>query len=534
MKTRIVSVVSRNLRAVGVVSGRARIPVFLYAHDVQDALATDTFDPTSSKERAKYLAELGDAHPELDVLGEVAPLLVQLAAEAAAASVPGTNGVGNEGEIPADELWPDTVDGARLLNTLVATLRRYVAMPREAVHAVALWIVHTYGADLADFTPYVLAMSPVRECGKTTLIDVCEPLVFRPRRSDGMTAAALYRVIDRVRPTIFLDELDARLAGEGGENLRGVLNSGFKPEGRTTICVGDQHDAKDFRTYCPKLLAGIGRPWDTVLSRSIPVRLARATPRERTRLLKVRGATIRDELAPLRAQCARWIADAREEVNARRLPPVPANLSARQADIWRPLFAIADEAGGRWPVRARAAAEAIHGMAEDEGDLGLLMLADLRVLFADLGASKLSSIAIVTALLEREDRPWSEMPGGRALTQAKLAKLLRPFDLRPGNVRMAERVVKGYELGDLLPVFSRYLTADASDRTQGEVSPEKAATPATQGIGADDTAEVAAVAPTEASDTSARADAADLTHDRDAVADSKVQISFVNGLAASP
>jgi hypothetical protein len=483
-----VMVESATLRAIATVNGRAKCPVFLYLRSDQDTpLAVESLDLAASSDREILLSRIAD-----DFRTEASLLLVQLAAvAAAAASQPKRKDNTDADPYSAVEGWLTPVNGAHLLNALVTTLRRYVAMPAEAAHAVALWIVHTYAPDVADFTPYMLAMSPVRECGKTTLIDVCEPLVFRPRRSDGMSAAALYRTIDSVRPTIFLDELDARLAGDGGENLRGVLNSGFSPRGRTTICVGDQHEAKDFRTYCPKMLAGIGRPWDTVLSRSIPIRLARATPRERATLAKVQGATIGDELTPLRAQCARWINDVRDDLAARRLPTVPAMLSARQADIWRPLFAIADVAGGRWPSRARAASEALHGVVDDEGDFGLVMLADLRTLFAEREADKLRSADVVAYLVAREDRPWPEMPGGRALSATGLAKLLRRFNVRPVNVRDSEGVAKGYKLAELTPVFARYLPNESDARPTPD-SPATAATRALSGANGDGVAGVAA------------------------------------------
>ena len=72
--------------------------------------------------------------------------------------------------------------------------------------------------------------------------------------------------------------------GEGGERLRSVLNSGFKPAGRMTICVGETHEARDFKTYCPKVLAGIGA---SVGHRGLAFHPGatrpRATPRERAR-----------------------------------------------------------------------------------------------------------------------------------------------------------------------------------------------------------------------------------------------------------
>jgi hypothetical protein len=49
--------------------------------------------------------------------------------------------------------------------------------------------------------------------------------------------------------------------------------------------------------------------------------------------------------------------------------------------VWRPLLAVADAIGGKWTQTAREAALALYGVAEEEGDYGLLMLEDVRQLF---------------------------------------------------------------------------------------------------------------------------------------------------------
>ncbi|MFI5244618.1 MAG: DUF3631 domain-containing protein [Gemmatimonadales bacterium] len=460
----------------------ARIAQSLHGHAA--SLKVIALPRVPDKGDATDWCESGGTRETLNALIAAAPEYVPGAHNRSASRSPTTREVRD----PEEEPWPDPVNGAHLLNTIVCTVRRYIAMPREAALAVALWVVHTYASDIADFTAYLLVTSPVRECGKTTLLDVLEYLVLRPRRSDGMTAAALYRTIDRHAPTILLDELDARLAGEGGENLRSVLNSGFKPGGRVTICVGESHEARDFKTYCPKVLAGIGRPWDTVVSRSIQVRLARATPPERAKLRKLVGATIGDELAPLRRQCLRWVDDGREDLAKHRMPMVPDGLSARQADIWRPLFAIADVAGGRWLKRARAAAEALHGATEEDSELGTQALADLRAFFVERGADRLRSASIVEHLVGLEERHWSEMPGsGRPLTAAGLARVLKRFSVRPRNMRDAEGVGKGYTLADLRQVFERYLppassaAATAATRDESEAVAGVAAGPGSSG-----------------------------------------------------
>ena len=66
-------------------------------------------------------------------------------------------------------------------------------------------------------------------------------------------------------------------------------------------------------------------------------------------------------------------------------PAVPAKLNDRAADTWRPLFAIADLAGGKWPDLAREAALKLSGDVVDDS-VGVLLLADLRDCASKLAA----------------------------------------------------------------------------------------------------------------------------------------------------
>ena len=385
------------------------------------------------------------------------PLLEQLAtlvAEAAAA--PKGKNRAEIDPFPAIDPWDDPVDAAQLLDGLCELILEYVVLPKHAVEAIALWILHTYLLDVADYTPYLLVTSPVRECGKSTLLDILVHLAYRAQLSGGITAAALYRRIDRHSPSMLLDELDTRLRGDGGELLRGVLNTGFSRSGRITVCVGDDHEDRDFSTFGPKVLAGIGRMWDTVTSRSIPLRLQRASKAQMATLTKVKGHRIAQTCLPFCRQLRRVSDDCREEVRNAE-PTVPSELSARQSDVWRPLFAIADFAGGRWPVDARSAARALHGVAEEEGDYGLLMLRDVHDLFVEQNADVLSTAYILNALNEREDRPWPEYRNGRALTPRGLADLMGRFSARPKTLRVNGTTAKGYERVALQSAFDTYL-----------------------------------------------------------------------------
>jgi hypothetical protein len=440
-------------------NGAQRGPIMIWSGEV--SLLTDSINIIAASERAKVVARL-----PVDLQDEAQRGLDYLAATVVSALDDAANSASDPGDSPFAKLapWPDPVAGAAILEAVRSILIRHVVLPEFGADTLALWVAHTYVADVADYTPYIHVKSPVRECGKTTLLELLEHLAFRAQTSDGISAAALFRRIDRWAPTILLDELDAQLRGDRAEDLRGILNSGFKRGRKFTRCVGDDQTDTDFHTYSPKVLAGIGKLWDTVASRAILIAMRRASRAELKGLAKIRGHLIGPECEPYQRRLARWATDNREALRSME-PTVPESLGAREGDIWRPLLAIAEHAGGDWPARAHAAATSLHrGTAE--GDYGLLLLSDLRELFASRGAKVLASETIVDELAKRIDRPWPEYNSKtqKPITQRGLASLLGRFDIQPKTVRLDDgKTPKGYRLDEMEPVFRTYLDDGDAD-----------------------------------------------------------------------
>jgi len=136
-------------------------------------------------------------------------------------------------------------------------------------------------------------------------------------------------------------------------------------------------------------------------------------------------------------------------------PATPDALGDRAADIWEPLLAIAAHAGGGWPERAAAAAISLSAPVEgDDGSAGVRLLADIRHAFDLSHRERVSSVDLVRALVELEDAPWGNEQGIDART---LARMLRPFDVRPRLVRVNETVLRGYLRADFADPFDRYL-----------------------------------------------------------------------------
>jgi putative DNA primase/helicase len=369
------------------------------------------------------------------------------------------------------EPWPEPVDGAALLDTIAATFERYVALPKHASTALALWVLHVYAFQAWFTSPFLAVTSPAKRCGKTLLLIVLGALVPRRLFASNVTPAVLFRTIEKYAPTLMIDEADTFI--RDNDELRGVLNSGHTRTTAVAIrAVGDDHDPRAFSTWCPKAIALIGKLPGTLDDRSIEIRMGRRTSGER--VVRLRQDRIGAECSDARQQAARWTADhlcALQDAD----PHVPAALHDRAADCWRSLLTLADRAGGSWPAKAREAALALSSESAEE-DATTRLLRDIRDIFAAAhDADVLASGVIVERLVGLEDRPWREWSHGRPLTTAKLARLLAGYGVHPaGTVRIGDKTAKGYRRSAFVDAWERYVSVEgsleASHRNNANVS----------------------------------------------------------------
>jgi hypothetical protein len=358
------------------------------------------------------------------------------------------------------EWTPESIDGAELLNDIAAYIRRFAFLSQAQKRVVTLWVVHTFVFSEADCTAYLAITSADKESGKTRLLEVLETLVSNPWSTGRVTAAVLVRKIEAEQPTLLLDETDAAFGGEKeyAEALRGVLNTGYRRGGKSSCCVGKGQETsfKDFSTFCPKAIAGIGKLPDTVASRSIPIRLKRAAREE---ISKFRRRDVDSEAAELRRRIQSFCLAIANRIRDAR-PSMPDELTDRQQDATELLVAIAEAAGGNWPESARASLVTLCVEAQHSDEsIGHTLLSDIRRVFDEHGASRLSSAALAGALAEIETSPWGEWSHGKPISTAKVARLLRPFAITPHNVRIGDKIPKGYERDDFSDAWKRYLRA---------------------------------------------------------------------------
>jgi gluconate kinase len=140
-------------------------------------------------------------------------------------------------------------------------------------------------------------------------------------------------------------------------------------------------------------------------------------------------------------------------------PELPLGIVDRPAEVWEPLIAIADMAGGEWPARARVACVELCKVAEDRrASLGVRLLSDLRIIFRD--ADAMHTQTILDRLKAGDDleadAPWDDLRG-KPLAVRGLATMLRQYGVQPIKVNIGGKRLQGYRREDLWDAWQRYL-----------------------------------------------------------------------------
>jgi 5S rRNA maturation endonuclease (ribonuclease M5) len=360
----------------------------------------------------------------------------------------------------ADSASSDPRQAGDLLAEVGDFVDRFVVLPSDAAAAaISLFVLHTWAIEAAHATPYLAIVSAEKQSGKTRLLEVLWHLVREPWHTASTTEAALFRKIETVEPCLLLDEIDAIFGSnsERTEPLRAALNAGNRRGASATRVVGQgtAMEVKDFSVFCPKVLAGIdtGRLPETIRDRSIELRMKRRRDGERVERLRQRF--VEREIEPLRAALAAWATESAERLRD-DVPALPDDLSDRAADAWEPLLAIADRAGGDWPARARSAA--VELSTTDDGDevgRGPQLLAGIRKAIGS--EATITTADLLRAINGDDELPFGGWRDGKGLDARTLARLLKPYEVRPRTIRVGEETPKGYRAEDLRDAWARYL-----------------------------------------------------------------------------
>lgn len=207
----------------------------------------------------------------------------------------------------------------------------------EIVRPLSLWIAATHIFETFDCFPYLAITARTKRAGKTRLAELISFTCSMPLMSVP-NAAALRRAIKDMKPTLISDEAE-KLSSESASVMRQLLNIGYR-KGQTMMVADGKRGYIQWPTFCPKVFVLIGNVYDTLRDRSIEITMERAP--EGTVLkdfmyetAKAQGLEIVDELQVFLAANLEKITAAYMSIGNVKF------LTDRDAEIWRPLFALA-------------------------------------------------------------------------------------------------------------------------------------------------------------------------------------------------
>jgi hypothetical protein len=372
---------------------------------------------------------------------------------------------------PAEEAGP-VPDGAAVLGLARDYLKKYVAYPSShALVAHVLWCAHTHLLEAFDSTPRGAFLSAFPESGKTRALEATGPLVCRPVSTVNASSNYLFRKAGDVAgpPTVMFDEIDTVFGPKAKEHedIRGFINAGHRKGATYGRCrvLGSEVLTEDSPCYAAVMMAGLGWLPDTLLSRSVVIRMHRRLKSEKVTQFRTRTSIPEGEA--IGTQLARWARSVFGDAEVAR-PEMPEGVEDRQADAWEPLLVVADLAGGEWPVLAREAAVALVKVnRETPASLQLRLLQDSRLVFfqnleavAQTRPKGLLTGTVLSALYDLEDAPWQTVNKGEQFTSVQLAARMFDFGVEPEQLRPypgSNMQKRGYPLGPLAFAWRRYL-----------------------------------------------------------------------------
>jgi len=362
--------------------------------------------------------------------------------------------------IPEDlQPWDTPIAAAELLDAIETKFRRYVVASDAIVTASVLYVPFTYVVEIATHAPKLIYTFPTKEAGKSTALHVMRRMVQRAYPAVEVTGAVLYRIIDRLRPTLLLDEADSLFKRR--TILAHIINESWSNSGTKIPRTGPHGEILEFDPYGAQIISmrGLDMP-DTTLSRSIICMIWPKLPSE-----VVEEFTYQDdaEFKVIRRQLLRFAIDNAVALRDAK-PEFPPGFNNRIRVNWRMALAIAGLAGGQWPKRVREAALELETDRDEPSEM-IRLFAALRDVWGS--AEVRTSESLCRALAEHSEE-WADYRGkGHPIGPHQLAALLRPFGIRPiHNLHPTGRAKEnqaGYRRAQFEDAWARLLQKPSGD-----------------------------------------------------------------------
>jgi len=159
-------------------------------------------------------------------------------------------------------LFPSELPGEAVpLRDLIAWIRRiinkYVDVDQFYEVLASYYVLFSWLYDAFNTVPY-LRMLGDAGTGKSRFIQVVGAMCYRPIYVTGAaTTSPIFRMLDRYRGTLVLDEADFRVSDEAADVIK-ILNTGYQRTQGVVLRSGDKNsgfDTEVFVCYGPKVIA---------------------------------------------------------------------------------------------------------------------------------------------------------------------------------------------------------------------------------------------------------------------------------------
>lgn len=356
-----------------------------------------------------------------------------------------------------------------ILSDIASYVDQYVTFDYSGYSFVAaLWALHTLMYRKFDATPYMVVTAATKRSGKSRFgMEIMSFICNNPQPLTGVTAAVVYRMIRDLYPTFLIDEAE-RLGSEAASDLRENLNAGYRQG--TYVARIDKNTPEGvakWPLFCPKLFVLIGDTFDTLMDRSIVIRMVRGEPKMRfiRTAAETEGNALREAARAVMEENEVAIVTAYHRWIGNGLP----FMSDRDQEIWFPLFAICEvlapdmvdelkriavDMATEKTAPRRKAVDLLKGGAEEDAidiEFSERLLRDMLTVCN--GQDVLYTQDALPRLKELATGPWRRFRG-KGLDAIDIGNLLSRFGIAPkairtGGKREGAKVLRGYRKVDL-------------------------------------------------------------------------------------
>jgi len=223
--------------------------------------------------------------------------------------------------------------------------RKYlVFVDKRTELLTSLWIIGTYLQPIWDSYPY-LSISGTKRSGKTKTLEFIKLLAFNSLLSASISTAQIYRLIESTQCTFLLDESQKYSSAERQEEIRNILNAGYK-KGASVFRTGKTSKGKmfpeRFEVFSPKAIVSYTGLEDILEDRCIPIIMIRSKNK------KIVNKSMKENDAiwqNIRNRLYRFALDKWNEIESiyqnQEIEVEHEDYMSRERELWQPILILA-------------------------------------------------------------------------------------------------------------------------------------------------------------------------------------------------